>query len=150
MQSIPSSRAILRTVAERRPQIMSIVVLGWSIKYLVSLSMAHTAGPELYGVLTAALAAGAAIANLALLRSRRMPVVATAAVLILWAVIAVGGIAGTIAHVVGPVPGHGLIDPRPRPVLAPLVFTLLALVGSAALVLGRRMSARRRGSLEKE
>jgi hypothetical protein len=104
---------------ERRLMLMSIVVLGWSIKYLVSLGLTHTTGPEVYGVLTAALATAAAIANLAVLRSQRAHVLVTVVVLVLWALIAVAGTAGTVAHVVGPVPGHGPIDPRPRPIPAP-------------------------------
>lgn len=135
--------AIRRTFTERRPLLMSVVVLGWSTKYLVSLAVGHNTGPELYGVLTAALSTGAALVNLALLRSSRLQVIATAAVFILWAVIALGGIAGTIAHVVGPVAGHGPIDLRPRPIAAPLVFTLLGSVGALALFLGQRARARR-------
>ena len=148
MQSIP--RTIFRTIAERRPLIMSVVVLGWSINYLVSHRLSHSTGPELFGVLTAALSTGAAVTNLALLRSSRMPVLVTGAVLILWGVVAVGGLAGSIAHIVGPVPGHGPLDLRPRPVAAPLVFTLLGIVGGAALVLGRRMRIRATASAEKE
>jgi hypothetical protein len=143
-------RTILRTIAERRPLIMSVVVLGWSIKYLVSLGLTHTTGPELYGVLTAALATGAAVTNLVLLRSSRMPVLVTVAVLVLWGVVALGGLAGTIAHIVGPVPGHGPIDLRPRPIASPLVFTLLGLVGGAALFLGQRMRVRAAAKSEKE
>lgn len=142
MQSI-SIQTIRRTFAERRPLLMSVVVLGWSIKYLVTLAVTHNTGAELYGVLAAALSTGAAIANLALLRSPRMQLAATAAVLVLWAVVALGGIAGTVAHLVGPVPGHGPIDLRPRPIAAPLVFSLLGSVGALALVLGRRARARR-------
>lgn len=134
---------IRRTFVERRSLFMSVVVLGWSIKYFISLAVGHNTGPELYGVLTAALSAGAAVANLALLRSPRMPAVATVAVLVLWAVIALGGIAGTIAHIVGPVPGHGPIDLRPRPIAAPLVFTVLGAVGAVALFLGQRLRVRR-------
>jgi hypothetical protein len=139
----PAIGAIRRILAVRRPLLMSGVVLGWSIKYFVTLSVVHHTGPELYGVLVAALSAGAAAANLALLRSRRMQVVATAAVLVLWAVIALGGIGGTIGHVVGPVPGHGPVDPRPRPIAAPLVFTVLGSVGGLTLVLGRRARIQR-------
>lgn len=71
-------------------------------------------------------------------RSPRVRLVATAAVLLLWTVVALGGLAGTIAHVIGPVPGHGPMDLRPRPIAAPLVFTLLGSVGAAALTLGQR------------
>jgi hypothetical protein len=64
------------------------------------------------------------------------------AVLVLWAVVALGGLAGMIAHIVGPVPGHGPMDLRPRPIPAPLVFTLLGCVGALALSRGRRSRIR--------
>ena len=133
-----SIRTIWRTVTDHRSQLMSFVVLGWSINYTVTLAVVHHTGAELYGVLTAAISTGAAAANLALLRSPRVRLIATGAVLLLWTVVALGGLAGTIAHVIGPVPGHGPMDPRPRPVAAPLVFTLLGIVGAAALALGQR------------
>lgn len=141
-----SIRSIWRTVSERRPLLMSIVVLFWSTRYFITLALGHNTGSELYGVLTAAISMGAAVANLALLRLPRVQLIATAVVVVLWAVVAFGGIAGTIAHVVGPVPGHGPIDLRPRPVAAPLVFTVLGSVGALALVLGQRMRLRRAAS----
>ena len=143
-------RTISRTVIDHRSQLMSIVVLGWSINYTVTLAVVHTTGAELYGVLTAALSTGAAIANLALLRSPRVRLVATAAVLVIWTVVALGGIAGTVAHVIGPVPGHGSMDLRPRPIAAPLVFTLLGFVGAAALTFGQRARMRAATKFEKE
>jgi len=146
----PSIRTTWRTVTAHRFQLMSTVVLGWSIKYAVTLAATHNTGPELYGVLTASLATGAAVSNLALLRSPQVRVIATVAVLVLWAVVALGGVAGTIAHMVGPVPGHGPIDLRPRPIAAPLVFTLLGSVGAAALALGQRARVRAGSTSEKE
>ena len=122
--------------------VVSFVVFGWSFVELVNLSLTHTTGPELYGVLAAALATGAGVANLALLRSPRAQVLVILAVLVVWAVVAVGGVAGTVAHVVGPPIGEGPIDPRPRPIAAPLVFTLLGLVGGAALLFGQRAAFR--------
>ena len=148
-----SLQTIRRTFAERRPLLMSVVVLGWSIKYTVSLGLTHTTGPEVYGVMTAALSTCAAIANLVLLRSTWRPAVATVAtvaILILWALIALAGIGGTIAHIVGPVPGHGPMDLRPRPVPAPLVFALLGLVGGFALFSGQRARMRRAQEFGKE
>jgi hypothetical protein len=149
MHALPI-HTIRRTFTERRPLIMSIVVLGWSVKYTVTLALTHNAGAEVYGVLTAAVSTVAAIANLALLRSPRRPVVAIAAILVLWGLVAIAGIGGTIAHIVGPVPGHGPMDLRPRPVVAPLVFTLLAVVGGSALMLGQRMHMRRAQAFGKE
>lgn len=145
-----SLNTIWRAVTERRSLLLSVVVLGWSLDYTVTLGLTHTAGPEIYGVLVAALAAAAAVANVTLLRSRRVQVIATGAVLLLWAVVAFGGLAGTVAHIVGPVPGHGPIDFRPRPIVAPLVFTLLGIAGGAALFLGQRTRVRGATTFEKE
>jgi hypothetical protein len=147
---MPAKNAIYeikRTIVEHRPVLMSLAVLGWSLKYLVSLGLTHTTGPELYGVLTAALAAAAAGSNLAVLRSPRPQVLLAAALLGLWALIALAGVGGTIAHIAGPVAGHGPVDLRPRPIVAPLIFTLLGLVGGAALLMGERMAIRRARAL---
>ena len=134
-----------RVRAERGtlPLVMSVAVTGWSVKYLVDLALTHTTGPELYGVAVAAVAVGAGAANLALLASSRTRWFAVAAVLALWAVVALGGVAGTVAHVVGPVAGHGPVDLRPRPIAAPLVFTLLGVAGAFALFRGQRAGAGR-------
>ena len=121
----------------------AVAVFVWSALELVSLAGRHTTGPELYGVLTAAVATFAGGASIVLLRSPRARGMYTIAILVVWAVVAVAGIAGVGAHIVGPVAGHGPIDVRPRPMLAPLVFTLLGLVGGAALYLGRRAEVRR-------
>jgi hypothetical protein len=131
-----------QTVNGHRSLAVSVVVLGWSLVETMNLVVVHTTGPEIYGVLTAALGTVAAAANVGLLRSPRVRLIATAIVLVMWAVVAFGGLAGTVAHIVGPVPGHGPIDLRPRPVAAPLVFTLLGFVGAASLVLGRRAHLR--------
>ena len=149
MQAV-TIRSVWRTAAGHRFELMSAVALGWSIYYTVTLAVIHNTGPELYGVLTAALATVAAVSNLALLRAPRARVLVTAAVLVLWTVIGLGGIAGTIAHIVGPVAGHGPIDLRPRPIAAPLVFTLLAVVGAAALALGQRARLRAVSTTDKE
>jgi len=141
MQSI-TARSVLRAVASRRPLIASVVVFGWSIKYFVGLGLSHTTGTELYGVLTAAISTGAALTNVALLRAPRRRVVVPAALLLIWALVALAGVGGTVAHVIGPVAGHGPVDLRPRPVPAPLVFTLLGIVGAAALFFGQRSANR--------
>jgi hypothetical protein len=149
MQAL-SIRTVWRTVTAHRFQIASGVVLAWSIYYTVALAVIHNTGPELYGVLTAALATAAGVGNLALLRAPHVRSVATGAVLVLWVVVALGGVAGTVAHIVGPMAGHGPIDLRPRPIAAPLVFTLLGSVGGAALALGQRARMRAASTFEKE
>ena len=52
--------------------------------------------------------------------------------------------------VTGVAPEYGPVDPRPRPIAAPLVFTLLGLVGGAALFVGQRAATRRAESIEEE
>jgi peptidoglycan/LPS O-acetylase OafA/YrhL len=119
------------------------VIAIWSVVELIDLGIKHTTGEEIYGPIAAVLAIAAGVASLLLLRSSRPHTVLTFAVLALWAVIALAGIAGTVVHVVGPTPGHGPVDLRPRPILAPLIFTTFGLVGAAALVAGKRPSLRR-------
>jgi 4-amino-4-deoxy-L-arabinose transferase-like glycosyltransferase len=128
----------------------AIVVFGWSVVELGSLIAVHTSGPELYGVLVAGLAVTAGALGLIALRSSERTLWATVAVLVVWAVVALGGVAGVAAHVIGPGVGHGPIDPRPRPIAAPLVFTLLGFVGGAALWFGQRRSTRHPGTYGEE
>jgi hypothetical protein len=109
---------------------------------VASLSVRHTNGAELYGVLVAVLAVAAGAATVGLLIAPRPRIWATVAVLVVWTVIALGGLAGVAAHVIGPAAGHGPVDLRPRPVLAPLIFTTLALVGGGALFIGQRSNRR--------
>ena len=143
--ALPAGRDRLRRWP---PLVATVVVLGWSLVELIGLvSRGHTIGPELYGILVAVLAVGAGLLSLALLASRGRRIAAVVAVVILWAVIALGGLAGAAAHAIGPVPGHGPVDDRPRPAGAPLVFTALGLVGGGALIYGsRRRSGRGRES----
>ncbi len=90
---------------------VSTIVLAWCLKLLVGLLSAR----------------------------QRRTLVRLAAVA-LWVALAVGGIAGSVEHLTGTGPGSGSIDPRPRPPLAPLIFTALGAAGAAALQLGERAS----------
>jgi len=140
--SLPATRqrSATRSVAAL---IVAVLVLAWSIKELISLLLVHTTGPELYGVLVAALAAGSGVLSVALLWAAGPPRWAIWAVVVLWIIVAVGGMAGTLAHVIGPVAGHGPVDLRPRPVAAPLIFTALGFLGGGALLYGQRVRAGR-------
>jgi peptidoglycan/LPS O-acetylase OafA/YrhL len=133
-----ASAAVGDQTRHRVALLVAFAITAWAVVEFIDLGVKHTTGPEIYGVLTAALTIGAGIAGVVLLRSARPHAIPTLAVLALWGVIAMAGIAGTVAHVVGPVPGHGPVDVRPRPVAAPLIFTLFAVVGGGALVVGKR------------
>jgi hypothetical protein len=145
-----SLQSMWRTALERRWLLVSAAAAVYGLVETGSLAVVHHTGAEVYGILVAAIAAGAGVLNVVLLRAPRVRRIATGAVVAIWVVVALGGIAGFIAHVIGPVAGHGPIDPRPRPIAAPLAFTLLGSVGAAALVLGQRARARAATATEKE
>lgn len=134
----------LRARAERyAPFVAVALVLALSVAEFINLSGRHTVGAETYGLLVAGLAVAAGILSLGLTLSPQKRGIFIAAVLVLWAIVALGGIAGTYYHIVGVAPEYSPIDPRPRPVLAPLVFTLYGIVGGSALFFGWRAANRR-------
>jgi hypothetical protein len=130
--------------------VTTALVLALSVAEFINLSGRHTVGAESYGLLVAGVAVAAGIFSLGLVLSPQRRVVATAAVLVLWAIVALGGVAGTYYHIVGVAPEYSPVDPRPRPVAAPLVFTLLGTVGGTALFLGQRAAIRRARNQEEE
>jgi hypothetical protein len=129
--------------ARRVAIIATLAVLAWSIVELIGLGLRHTTGPQLYGVLVAVLAVAASALNFVLLVSARRRAWVVGAV-VLWTVVALGGIAGAVAHVAWPETGpYG--DPRPKPAAAPLAFTAMGAVGGLTIVLGQcGRSSRRR------
>jgi FtsH-binding integral membrane protein len=132
------------------PFVAVALVLALSVAEFINLIGRHTVGAETYGLLVAGLAVVAGILSLGLVRSPQQRGIAIAAVLVLWAIVALGGLAGTYYHIVGVSPEYSPIDPRPRPVLAPLVFTLYGIVGGSALFFGSRAAHRRARNQEEE
>jgi hypothetical protein len=128
----------------------SALVLALSVAEFINLSGRHTVGAESYGLLVAGVAVAAGIFSLGLVLSSKRRLIATAAVLVLWAIVVLGGVAGTYYHIVGVAPEYGAVDPRPRPLAAPLVFTLLGIIGGTALLLAQRFALRRSRNLEEE
>jgi hypothetical protein len=126
------------------------LVLAVSVAEFINLSGRHTVGAESYGLLVAGVAVAAGILSLGLVLSPQKRVIATAAVLGLWVIVALGGVAGTYYHIEGVAPEYGPVDPRPRPIAAPLVFTLLGVVGGTALFFGQRPAIRRARNREEE
>jgi hypothetical protein len=100
----------------------------------------HTIGGEIDGVIVAGIAVVTGIAGVvSLVRggTRRRWVLAA------WLVVAAGGVMGYLDHDAPPHPGRPILDERPRPPLAPLVFTVIGLAGAATLV---RLPALRPGA----
>jgi hypothetical protein len=123
--------------------VTTALVLTLSVAEFINLSGRHTVGAESYGLLVAGVAVAAGVFSLGLVLSTQRRVIATAAVLVLWAIVALGGVAGAYYHIVGVAPEYGPVDPRPRPIAAPLVFTLLGTVGGTTLFFGKRAAIRR-------
>jgi hypothetical protein len=141
----------LQARAERfAPFVAIALVLALSVAEFVNLSGRHTIGAESYALLVAGLAVAAGILSLGLVLSPQKWAIATIAVLVVWGIVALGGIAGTYYHIVGVAPEYSPIDPRPRPALAPLVFTLYGLIGGSALFFGSRTANRRARNPEEE
>jgi hypothetical protein len=130
--------------------VATALVLALSVAELINLSGRHIVGAESYGLLVAGAAVVAGTLSLGLVLSPERRGIATAAVLVVWAIVVLGGVAGTYYHIVGVAPEYGPVDPRPRPIAAPLVFTLLGVIGGAALFFGRRSAIRRTRNPEEE
>jgi hypothetical protein len=145
MSTLTQARHVSVRARVRRsaPFVTSALVLALSVAEFINLSGRHMVGSESYGLLVAGVAVAAGTFSLGLVLSPQRRVIATAAVLVLWAIVALGGVAGTYYHIVGVAPEYGPVDPRPRPIAAPLVFTLLGTVGGTALFFEQRAAIRR-------
>ena len=114
------------------------IVMAWSVAEVMNLLGRHMVGAEWYGVLVAVLSAAAGIFTLPVIVSARPKLWATVALLVLWAVVGLGGIAGAYYHVVGVSPQYSEVDPRPRSALSPLIFTVFGVVGGAVVFINGR------------
>lgn len=105
------------------------------------LLVGHTEGKELLGLVTAASAVVVGLLSLAGLAGRSRPRAARIVLPVLyalWAGVAVLGLIGFSSHR-APITAES-VDQRPRPPLAPLVFTGLGIAGAATLRYGSKAS----------
>jgi hypothetical protein len=102
------------------------------------LLVGHTSGEELWGPVTAAMAAVAGALSLAMLLLGGRNRVARYALIAIWLTVAFFGFGGYNSHRL-PVP-DGTVELRPRPPLAPLVFTGLGIAGAVVLRSGTKGS----------
>lgn len=110
----------------------TFVVAALSAGLLVDLLLAgHTSGEEIWGPITAASGTLVGVLSLAYLVHSGRSRAARLALYVLWVMVAFFGFAGYNDHRL-PVPS-GVVDSRPRPPLAPLVFTGLGLAGAYVL-----------------
>jgi hypothetical protein len=98
----------------------------------------HTSGDEIWGPVTAALSALTGGLSLALLLSRGRNRAARYGLIAMWLTVAFFGFGGYNSHRL-PLP-EGTVDSRPRPPLAPLVFTGIGLAGAYVVRSGSKGS----------
>ena len=119
--------------------VTAIVALGCLAVLLLLLSVRHTTGGEVDGLLVAASGIGVGVVSLAFILGRRQHRLGRVLLVALWVALAAGGVSGYDEHAAVPAPGHApSADQRPRPPLAPLVFTVFGIAGAAALLVGSR------------
>lgn len=137
--AVAATLAAARERARRRAIWATAAITVLSIGLLGDLLLvAHTSGEELWGPLTAALAALAGAASLAMLLLRGRNRAARYALIAIWLTVAFFGFGGYNSHRL-PLP-DGTVDARPRPPLAPLVFTGLGIAGAVVLRSGTKGS----------
>jgi len=125
--------------ARRRAHIATAVIGLFSLGLLIDLLVAgHTSGEELWGPVTAASSALVAALSLVYLAVRARNRATRIALYALWATVAFFGYGGYNDHRL-PVPA-GVVDSRPRPPLAPLVFTGMGVMGAVNLRSGAKGS----------
>ena len=134
------ARATSGTVRDRlrrRPAVVTAVIAIASAGLMVDLLLVgHTSGEELWGPVTAALGAVVGALSLAFLVHGGRSRAARYAIYALWLTVAFFGFGGYNDHRL-PVPAS-VVDDRPRPPLAPLVFTGLGIAGALSLRSGSK------------
>jgi hypothetical protein len=121
----------------RRALIVTTVVTLASVGLLADLLLVgHTNGEEIWGPITAASAALVGLLSLTFLAVRGRNRVARIGLIALWLTIAFFGFGGYNSHRLA-LP-DGTVDSRPRPPLAPLVFTGMGIAGALTLRSGTK------------
>ena len=129
-----------RTLSQRRRRaaVATAVVTVLALGLLVDLLLVnHTIGEEIWGPIVASAALAVGVFSLVYLAADGRSRGIRFALLAFWAAVAFLGYGGYNDHRL-PRPADTLTDQRPRPPLAPLAFTVLGIVGGAALFLGSR------------
>jgi hypothetical protein len=139
MNTIAPASAAPKSVAGERPGRAraraikaTFVVAAFCAGLLVDLLLVgHTSGEEIWGPITAASGTLVGVSSLAYLVHGGRNRVARLALYALWGMVAFFGFGGYNDHRL-PVPPD-VVDSRPRPPLAPLVFTGLGVAGAYVL-----------------
>ena len=121
----------------RRPLLITAAVTIGSLGLLADLLVVgHTSGEEIWGVATALGGVLVGVLSLIFLFRRGRNRVARIGLIALWLTVAFFGVGGYNSHRL-PLP-EGTTDQRPRPPLAPLIFTGLGIAGALAVRSGSK------------
>jgi hypothetical protein len=135
-RAVPDRSAVDRGYRRRRAMIATAVLALGSIALLIDLLLVgHTDGEQIWGPVTAALAAAVAAMSLGYLWLRMRSRFGRVALIGLWLLVAFFGFGGYNDH---RAVTQGSADSRPRPPLAPLVFTGFGLAGAFSLRYGAK------------
>ena len=126
----------LATSSRRPLLVISVVTLGCAVLLGDLLLVGHTNGEEIWGVITALSGVLVGGLSLAYLMRRAHNRAARIGLMALWLTVAFFGFGGFNSHRL-PVP-EGTSDPRPRPPLAPLIFTGFGIAGALAVRSGSK------------
>jgi hypothetical protein len=136
-RAVPAAPATVRDRARRRALWVTSGLTILAVGLLADLLLVgHTNGEEIWGPITAGLAALTGALSLAILARRGRNRAARYAVIALWLTVAFFGFGGYNSHRL-PAP-DGTVDPRPRPPLAPLMFTGMGIAGAVVLRSGTK------------
>jgi peptidoglycan/LPS O-acetylase OafA/YrhL len=130
------ARPSLGISRRRAVTVTGVVTLG-SLGLLGDLLfVGHTSGEEIWGVATALSAVLIGVLSLAFLIKRSRNRVARIGLITLWLTVAFFGFGGYNSHRL-PLP-EGVSDQRPRPPLAPLIFTGFGIAGALVVRSGSK------------
>lgn len=136
-RAVPATPEATADRARRRAMRVTAFLTILAVGLLADLLLVgHTNGEEIWGPITAGLAALTGALSLAYLAQRGRNRAARYAVIALWLTVAFFGVGGYNSHRL-PLP-DGTVDSRPRPPLAPLVFTGIGIAGAVVLRSGTK------------
>ena len=136
-RAIPAASAATGDRARRRATWVTTGLTILAAGLLADLLLAgHTTGEEIWGPITAGLAALTGALSLTFLVHRGRNRAARYGLIALWLTVAFFGFGGYNSHRL-PAP-DGTVDPRPRPPLAPLMFTGMGIAGAVVLRSGTK------------
>ena len=126
----------LGTSRRRALLVTSVVTLGCVGLLGDLLVVGHTRGEEIWGVLTALSGVVVGVLSFAFLMRRSRSRLARIGLIALWLTVAFFGFGGYNSHRL-PVP-EGMSEERPRPPIAPLIFTGFGVAGALAVRAGTK------------